>query len=179
MIKLLVLNLLEIKEMSVYDIKSSLKEFDAMRWANILIGSIQNAVNSLYKQGHIDIESIQSVGKRKKTIYKITETGKLKREEWIKEAIESEKIQFSYDFFIALSGINSFNIMDKINMLNNRKEKLLEAKLSIKEGIETKEEHTDLDKIQYLVVENMKDTIDIQLNLVEEIIKYLEEDNEN
>ncbi|GEM_PF-4153610 len=160
--------------MSVYDIKSVLEQFDTIRWANILIGSIQNAVNSLFKLGAIEIESVQSVGKRKKTIYKIIEYGYEIREQETKRALESEEINFCYDFFIGLSSLNIFQDKEKRNMLTNRKEKLIQVKESIKEGISIKEQHTDLEKVQYLVIENMINTIDAQIKLIEELIKNLE-----
>lgn len=73
--------------MSVYDIKSNIEKYDAMRWANILVGSIQNAVNSLYKTGEIEIDTVQYIGKRKKTIYKITEYGMQIRKKKLKKRL--------------------------------------------------------------------------------------------
>ncbi|MEW9124148.1 MAG: helix-turn-helix transcriptional regulator [Thermotaleaceae bacterium] len=174
MIKLLILNLLDIQPMSVYDIKSALEQFDAVRWANILIGSIQNAVNSLFKSGAIEIESVQSVGKRKKTIYRITEYGYEIREKETKKSLESGEISFSYDFFIGLSSLSIFHDKEKRNMLIKRKDKLIQVKESIEKGVSIKEKHTDLENVQYLVIENMISTVDIQIKLIDEIIKNLE-----
>lgn len=179
MIKLLVLNLLDSKPMSVYDIKSVLEELDAVSWANILIGSIQNAINSLFKLGAIEIESVKNVGKRKKTIYKITEYGYVIREEETKKALESEKINFPYDFYVGLSSLDIFQNTEKINILKNRREKLVLVKESINSGITIKEKYTNIGKIQYLVVENMMNTLDAQIELIDKIINYLKVKNEN
>ncbi|HHX67842.1 MAG: PadR family transcriptional regulator [Miniphocaeibacter sp.] len=179
MIKLLILNLLEIQPMSVYDIKSNIEKYDAMRWANILVGSIQNAVNSLYKTGEIEIDTVQYIGKRKKTIYKITEYGMQIRKKETQEAIELEDIQFSYNFFIGMSGAKTFNADQKRNMLNVRREKLIKSKISLIESIGIKKNHTTLDKVQSLVIDNMLNTIDGQILLVDKLIKNLGDNNEN
>lgn len=170
MIKLLVLNLLDIKPMSVYDIKSTLNNLQAISWANILIGSIQNAVNTLHKSGAIEIECIENVGKRKKTIYRITDLGVILRERETINAIENIQPNLPYNFFIGLSGISSIGIEQRKKVLLHGKNKLLQEKEKLRHGIQVKEGVIELDKTQKLVIDYTICMLDEQMKLIDDLI---------
>lgn len=178
-IKLLVLNLLYIEPMSVYDIKSTLNNLDAMRWSNVLIGSIQNAVNTLHKSGAIEIEYIESVGKRKKTIYRITDLGVILRKKETINAIENIQPNLPYNFFIGLSGISSIESEQRNKTLSTGKNKLLQEKDKFMYGIQVKEGLIELDETQKLVIDYTICMLDEQMKLIDDLISLGGKQDEN
>lgn len=175
MIQLLILNLLSTRNMSVYDIKSELKKVDALRWANILIGSIQHAVLTLEKKGAVEIINIETTGKRSKTIYKITEIGEHLMKEKAIESLTKIELGFPYNFYIGLSNLNTLNRHHVLEILNVRKNNLLLEKNAIMNGISLKRNITTLDKTQESVIQNMMELLSSQLILLDKIICELGE----
>lgn len=179
MIKLMILNCLELKQMSVYDIKLLIKQMDAGRWGNVLVGSIQNAILTLEKNNNVKIFKVEKNGKRKKTIYQITETGKKLQRELTIKALSSSDVQYSSTFFLGLSVTKGLSNDEKIELLERRLEKLNLERENVKKGIKIKEQYATISEIQKLSIECMISTIELQLNLTNQIIRIWRNKNEN
>lgn len=175
MVKLVVLNCLDIQPMSTYDIKVFLEKVDAMRWAGILIGSIQNAVNTLEKDGCIQVSSIENTGKRKKVVYCLTSKGSVLQKELVRKALSLADLQFSSIFFTGLSNLSKFEKVEAIELLKQRKEVLSMEHESILDGKRKKQQVVGcIAPIEELVFKNMLDTISLQIKLIQDIILELD-----
>lgn len=184
LVKLVVLNCLDIQPMSTYDIKVFLEKIDAMRWSGILIGSIQNAMNTLERDGCIQVSSVENTGKRRKVIYCLTERGSALQKDLVVKSLSSSDLQFSSVFFTGLSNLSKFDKEEILELLEKRKESLSIEYESILEGKRKKQQAVDnIAPIEELVFQNMLDTISLQIKLTKDIIHELgnikEGNNEN
>lgn len=131
MIKLLVLELLNRRPMSGYEMKQILENTDAKRWSGVLPGSIYNAIKKLEKEGYIIISSIEMTGNRQRSEFKITQKGKDYQQSLIKDALSSPvlyngDLYSGIGFAYQLDHQSAISILqNNISALNKEKKKLL------------------------------------------------------
>ncbi len=103
MTRLLVLGLLDLKPLSGYDIQQTLKQTDAERWGDVLVGSIYHALKTLEAEEFVEVTSVEQTGHRQKVIYQITEKGREHLKELIIDSLKASSVLYPITLYSGLS----------------------------------------------------------------------------
>ncbi|WP_342573949.1 PadR family transcriptional regulator [Solibacillus sp. FSL K6-1781] len=178
MIKLLVLELLNRRPMSGYEMKQILENTDAKRWSGVLPGSIYNAIKKLEKEGYIIISSIEMTGNRQRSEFKITQKGKDYQQSLIKDALSSP-VLYNGDLYSGIGFAYQLDHQSAISILQNNMSALNKEKKEIIAGKKQKEIATngELSELSSIVINHMIKTIELQSQLIESVIGVIKKEN--
>ena len=178
MIKLLVLELLNRRPMSGYEMKQILENTDAKRWSGVLPGSIYNAIKKLEKEGYIIVSSIEMTGNRQRSEFKITQKGKDYQQSLIKEALSSP-VLYNGDLYSGIGFAYQLDYQSAISMLQNNASALNKERKEIIAGKKQKEIATngELSELSSIVINHMIKTIELQCQLIESVIDVIKREN--
>lgn len=178
MIKLLVLELLNRRPMSGYEMKQILENTDAKRWSGVLPGSIYNAIKKLEKEGYIIISSIEMTGNRQRSEFKITQKGKDYQQSLIKDALSSP-VLYNGDLYSGIGFAYQLDHQSAISILENNISALNKEKKEIIAGKKQKEIATngELSELSSIVINHMIKTIELQSQLIESVIGVIKKEN--
>ena len=119
-LSLAVLTLLDERPMHPYEMSSTLRERSKEQSIKLNYGSLYSVVESLQKSGLIDVQEIVREGRRpERTIYAITEAGRLIMVDWLTELLENPAHEFPA-FEAALSLMLSLPPDDVLRLLERR-----------------------------------------------------------
>ena len=178
MIKLLVLELLNRRPMSGYEMKQILENTDAKRWSGVLPGSIYNAIKKLEKEGYIIISSIEMTGNRQRSEFKITQKGKDYQQSLIKDALSSP-VLYNGDLYSGIGFAYQLDYQSAISELQNNMSTLNKEKKEIIAGKKQKEIATsgELSELSSIVINHMIKTIELQSQLIESVIGVIKKEH--
>ncbi|SNS69187.1 transcriptional regulator, PadR family [Anaerovirgula multivorans] len=103
MIKLMLLGLLQQRNLTGYEIIQYLNLSHAESWAGIKIGSIYYALNKMEENELIKVESIENIGNRSRTIYSITEKGEHFFERKLEDTLSEVDLNFPNSLYTAVT----------------------------------------------------------------------------
>ncbi|TXK71757.1 PadR family transcriptional regulator [Paenibacillus sp. N3.4] len=101
-IKLVILGLLMETHRHTYEIRQTMKERGMHNYMKLQDGSLYYAMDQLHKEGLVEaLEVVRDSNRPEKTIYQITEAGKLKFQELLIEQLH-EEIKHYHPLYVAL-----------------------------------------------------------------------------
>ena len=176
MTQLLVVGLLRQGPMGGYDIQMTLQTSDAESWGSVLVGSIYHALKTLERDGLIEVSDVEQTGRRKKSIYRITETGRQRFEELLIEALRGGAAAFPTDFYSGLNFLDCLSTEQAEEALLHRKAELERELARLDAGKIEKKEYLggQLPAVSELVFEHMAETIRLQTTLIDRILRTLQ-----
>lgn len=163
----LILGLVQKESLNPYEIIKQLEVFQIKNWYPIANSTVYATIKTLRKQELVKEYSVKDSNAPERTVYEITEKGKIELQKKVKECIEN----ISYDtvwFSIALLFLGIFDYKDIVLMCNERKKLLLKYRNGLSNQIE-KLRSRGVKQIEILsVLHNLK-IIEAELSIVEEI----------
>lgn len=118
-IKVLILYYLSIKSTHGYEIQKFIQTNHMDKWTKIQSGSIYYALNKLEKEGLIVLVEEIGSGSKARKIYKITDNGRDKLKELVKNEIASELFPSGSDKFIIYPLLNALDKQNIISLVND------------------------------------------------------------
>ena len=165
----LILGLVQKENLNPYEIIKQLEVLQIKNWYPIANSTVYATIKTLGKQGLVRGHSVKDSNAPERTVYEITEIGKIELQKKVKECIEN----ISYDtiwFSISLLFLELFDYKDIVPMFSKRKELLLKYRNGLNKQIE-KLQHRGLKQIKILsVLHNLK-IIEAELIIVEDIVR--------
>ncbi|MBS4534278.1 PadR family transcriptional regulator [Clostridium sp. D2Q-14] len=144
MTKLMLLGLLQQKDLTGYEIKQYLNLSHAESWAGIKTGSIYYALKAMEEKKLVTVQSVENVGNRSRTIYSITEKGKKFLKKELEDTLSKVDLNFPNSLYTSLTFLGELPYKKAIKAINthiNKLEKELEnwkADENLKEKAQSK-----------------------------------------
>lgn len=139
--KLVILGLLMEANRHTYDIRQTMKDRGMHNYMKLQDGSLYYAMDQLHKDGFVEAyETLRDKNRPEKTIYQITEAGKIKFQELLVEQLH-EEIKHYHPLYVALP----FTIhADQTKIANILEHKILAQKLIMNKMKSLYMEHIDI-----------------------------------
>jgi DNA-binding PadR family transcriptional regulator len=163
-IKVLILYYLSIKPTHGYEIQKFIQINHMDSWTKVQSGSIYYALNKLEQKGLIVLSEEVGSGAKARKVYSITEAGKVKLKELVKEELNHQICEVGSDKFIVYPLLN---ILDKDEMVAELKEHI--QKLNVQKNYFKKWQEIKVND-QTLAVEKI--TFEMMLSNLEFQIKW-------
>jgi len=173
MIKLLVLGLLDERELSGYDIQQKISHADAERWGGVLVGSIYHALKKLEQEKYIELASVEKTGHRQKSVYRITDYGKEYLQLLVVEALSKSSIIYPTTLYSGLSLLDKISPEEARQALKKQKELLDQEYQSLEQGDKGNKDQ-NISGISRITIANMFTIIQQQQRFVDEILEALD-----
>jgi len=105
--RIAVLGLLTIRPMAGYDITQTLRISRVDQWAQILPGSIQQALKRLDAEGYVVLLQTERTGHREKVVYAITPAGREELTRLLREAWSQPMRELPAQLYLALNFLDA------------------------------------------------------------------------
>ncbi|KMK77525.1 PadR family transcriptional regulator [Alkalihalobacillus pseudalcaliphilus] len=176
--RLTVLGLLSQKSMTGYEIQQVLQQSGADRWAGILSGSVYHALKKLEKDQFIEVQSVENNGNRQKAIYRLTVKGTAELEQLIIESLEKSSVSYPTTLYASLTFLDLINEDHALRALNNHRDRLRSEIEYMEVGRKKKEAIIDMAPHIQMLFSNINKQLLLQIELIEQIIDFLEKKKE-
>ncbi len=156
-----------------YDIQQYLQLTYADYWADILPGSIYNALKKMTQKGWTQVARTEATGHRTRAIYRITEAGKEALQTLLLEAWHKRPRVMPGTLYTALMFVSE---VDKQRVIEAVEEQIvgLEAELAeTNRGEELKMQSPDAPPYIQIVMANSRAHLQADLNMLRELRKLL------
>lgn len=178
MIKAFILYFLSIKPTHGYEIQKYIQLNSMNDWTKIQSGSIYYALSKLEKSGLIELLREESIGRKVRKIYSITDLGKAELENLIMEEIKKPIHNVKSDKFVSYPFIVGIDKETIIKTVNQHIMELAQRKAEMLYWQSTKIDDRSLG-IERISFEMIISSLDYQIKwhraLVDEIDKYIEQ----
>ena len=171
--EIFVLGFLKIRPMHGYDIQQYLQFTYADYWADILPGSIYNALKKMTKKGWVEVARTEATGHRHRAIYQITEAGKEALKSLLLEAWRKRPRVMPGTLYTALMFVNE---VEKQRVIEAVEEQIraLEAELAeTNRGEDIKMQSPDAPPYIEIVMANSRAHLQADLEMLRELKKLL------
>jgi DNA-binding PadR family transcriptional regulator len=125
--RLLVLGILNEKPMHGYEIRKWLEERKAELWADVLPGSIYNALKSMSAEGLVKVDSTERTGNRLRAIYMITPKGEEELKQLLRSTWRELPASFPTGIYAALAFVDDLPRRDVLQAITEMTEKMDQA----------------------------------------------------
>ena len=171
--EIFVLGFLKIRSMHGYDIQQYLQLTYADYWADILPGSIYNALKKMTKKGWVEVARTEATGHRNRAIYQITEAGKEALQTLLLEAWQKRPRVMPGTLYTALMFVSEVDKQDVIEAVDEQIG-ALEAELTeTNRGEELKMQSPDAPPYIQIVMANSRAHLQADLDMLKELKKLL------
>ncbi|MHC0039718.1 PadR family transcriptional regulator [Pseudoneobacillus sp. C159] len=173
MVRLMILGLLKLKELSGYEIQQVLQTSQTDIWAGVLPGSIYHALKKMDKEGLVEVSSVEQTGHRIKAIYKITPKGEEEFIILLKESLREKSVSLPSTLYAAMAFLRELPLEDQLAALQEQMTVLEKELELLKAGEKIKEQYVALDAIAKLQFENMFDHYRLQIDFLKKLMEQL------
>jgi DNA-binding PadR family transcriptional regulator len=173
MVRLMILGLLKLKELSGYEIQQVLQTSQTDVWAGVLPGSIYHALKKMDKEGLVQVSSVEQTGHRIKAIYKITAQGESEFIKLLKESLREKSVGLPSTLYTAMAFLRELPLKEQLEGLQEQKVVLEKELELLRVGEKAKEQHVTLDAIAKLQFENMFAHYQLQIDFLEKLMQEL------
>ncbi|SCZ07624.1 PadR family transcriptional regulator [Alkaliphilus peptidifermentans] len=179
MIKIMLLGLLQQRDLTGYEILQYLKLSHAESWAGIKIGSIYYALNKMEEENIIKIQSIESVGNRSRTIYSITEKGEHFFERKLEDTLSQVDLNFPNSLYTAVTFLGELPYEKAIKAIDIHIKSLEKELVIWKKAEKAKEEIQSKKLPNYMkaLLKNGCTHIEVNIDFLKEIKELLSKES--
>lgn len=180
-IKVLILYYLSIKSTHGYEIQKFIQTNHMDKWTKIQSGSIYYALNKLEKEGLIVLTEEIGSGSKARKIYKITDNGRDKLKELVKNEIASELFPSGSDKFIIYPLLNALDKQNIISLVNDHINGLRDKMAYFKKWkkIKVNKQSLTVERISFeIMITNLEYQIKWHEALINEMDKCIAASNE-
>ena len=171
--EIFVLGFLKIRPMHGYDIQQYLQFTYADYWADILPGSIYNALKKMTQKGWVEVARTEATGHRTRAIYQITEAGEEALQTLLLEAWRKRPRVMPGTLYTALMFVSEVDKQDVVKAVDEQIE-ALEAELAeTNRGEDIKMQSPDAPPYIQIVMANSRAHLQADLNMLRELKKLL------
>ncbi|WZY00419.1 PadR family transcriptional regulator [Bacillus sp. FSL W7-1360] len=163
--------------MSGYEIQQMMESSQTDEWAYIKPASIYHALKKLQEEGKVVLEKVEKTGLRTKSIFNITEDGELELRQLLIQSFSRSSVVFPAHLYTALTFMRDLEQDEIIASLHKQKEAITEIYHNMKNGYEQKKQVLNSIPPEVgLIFENMYDQCELQLQFIDTLSKFLEEE---
>lgn len=132
-----------------------------------------------WKDGYIEVASIESTGHRQKAIYQITDKGKAYEQDLIIEALEKSSVVYPTTLYSGVAFAFKLPNEQASHALEKQREILEDEEKAIAAGYQAKLNamQGEIPKLTQLAFDNMLEIVKVQLKFVNQAIQIMEKDN--
>lgn len=180
-IKVLILYYLSIKSTHGYEIQKFIQTNHMDKWTKIQSGSIYYALNKLEKEGLIVLAEEIGSGSKARKIYKITDNGRHKLKELVKNEIANELFPSGSDKFIIYPLLNALDKQNIISLVNDHISGLRDKMAYLKkwQKIKVNKQSLTVERISFeIMITNLEYQIKWHEALINEMDKCIAASNE-
>lgn len=180
-IKVLILYYLSIKSTHGYEIQKFIQTNHMDKWTKIQSGSIYYALNKLEKEGLIVLAEEIGSGSKARKIYKITDNGRDKLKELVKNEIANELFPSGSDKFIIYPLLNALDKQNIISLVNDHINGLRDKMAYLKkwQKIKVNKQSLTVERISFeIMIVNLEYQIKWHEALINEMDKCIAASNE-
>ncbi len=180
-IKVLILYYLSIKSTHGYEIQKFIQTNHMDKWTKIQSGSIYYALNKLEKEGLIVLAEEIGSGSKARKIYKITDNGRHKLKEFVKNEIANELFPSGSDKFIIYPLLNALDKQNIISLVNDHISGLRDKMAYLKkwQKIKVNKQSLTVERISFeIMITNLEYQIKWHEALINEMDKCIAASNE-
>lgn len=179
MIKLMLLGLLQQRDLTGYEIIQYLKLSHAESWAGIKIGSIYYALNKMEESELIKVQCIENIGNRSRTFYSITEKGEDFFETELEDILSKVDLNFPNSLYTAVTFLGKLPYEKAINAINIHIKNLEKELLNWKAAEKAKEKVQSKPLPSYMkaLLKNGCTHIEVNIEFLKEIKELLHKES--
>lgn len=180
-IKVLILYYLSIKSTHGYEIQKFIQINYMDRWTKIQSGSIYYALNKLEKEGLIVLKEEVGSGSKARKIYEITNNGREKLKELVKNELDNELFPSGSDKFIIYPLLNTLDKQSMVFHINSHIDRLRDKIEYLKkwQNIKINKQSLAVERISFeIMITSLEGQIKWHEALIEEMDKCIDASNE-
>jgi DNA-binding PadR family transcriptional regulator len=162
--RLFVLGMLAQEPMHGYQIHKALADSRTDTWADVLAGSIYHALAAMERAGLVEVQEVESVGARSRSVYRITLTGRAELQRLAKAAWADPPNPFPTHLYSAITFMKILSREERIEALASALERTESEIANWARAIEVKSE--TLAPSAMLAMRNAKAHLELDLKLL-------------
>lgn len=171
--EIFVLGFLNVKPLHGYDIQQYLQLTYADYWADILPGSIYNALKKMTRKGWVEVARTEAVGHRNRAIYKITDAGKKALKGLLLDAWHKPPRVMPGTLYTALMFVNELDKEQVVRAVDEQIRNLEAQLLENDRGEDLKMQSPDAPPYIQIVMANSRAHLRADLDMLKDLKKLL------